>query len=411
MLPQLQQKLIQPGKVSAVEITLLPEEKLLINGITVATRKNNIITSDKISGVQAIAQLPKQLSTANPLCVVFNGKGILVKKLTTEQTENPVSVLLPNANPADFYYELFPCGDFVVAAIARKELIEKYYSQLKAAGYRVLQVSLGFSVLQNILPFLNIENGKPIVTTSFILNAGGSKNISDFSLSENITTDKFQMTEYAIGDQYILSAHLLSFAAGVGLLTSDLKQSPAIDSAQLVYERTEFRFYKLFRAAGMFVLGFVFLVLLINFLIYNHYFSKNKELQATQSFSRSRLQEASALLENTHRKDLFLRKSGWTKPARISFYADRIASLTPSNTLLTTMTIHPVKTNTTGLTPVINFKTDTIQVAGTCDNPVEINQFINNLKIIQDFKEVSLKNYTYKKEQDAATFSIEIVTR
>ncbi len=60
---------------------------------------------------------------------------------------------------------------------------------------------------------------------------------------------------------------------------------------------------------------------------------------------------------------------------------------------------------------VIRFKNDTIQLAGSTDNAVEVNQFMHNLKLIDAFNTVSLRNYSFRKETETGTFLIEIITR
>jgi hypothetical protein len=408
----LEQKIVQINKVTGLEVILLPDNKYLINGITISSNKNKISRQQEITGISAISELTQKLDSKIPLSIVINGKGILVKKMPAGQSfENPIIAVLPNANPTDFFYEAHQYSDFSIITITRKEVVEKFLKLLKDAGFAVLQVSLGFNTISNVLPFLYAENQSSIITSSFSLHTDAQKKITDYEAKETIDNDIFRMTEYAIGDQYVRSSHLLAFAAALHLMTDTLKNAPIVSSPSLIHVRTEFRYSKLFRFAGVCMLGLAFFVLLINFMIYNHYFNKNKELQVTQVFSKEKQQHNALQLENIKRKEKFLNQSGWDEPCKASFYADRIASLTPFNTMLTSMAIYPLKSNLSGEFPVMNFKTDTIQVTGTCDNPVEINQFMNNLKIITAFKTVALKNYLYKKEQETATFSLEIITR
>jgi hypothetical protein len=408
----LEQKIVQINNVTGLEVIFLPDNKYLINGITISSNKNKISRQQEITGISTISELTQKLDPKIPLSIVINGKGILVKKLPVGQSfENAIIAVLPNANPTDFFYEAQQYNDLSIITITRKEVVEKFLNLLKEAGFSVLQVSLGFNTISNVLPFLYADNQASIITSSFALHTDAQKKITDYEAKETIDNDTFRMAEYAIGDQYVRSSHLLAFAAALHLMTDVLKNAPIVSSPSLIHERAEFRYSKLFRFAGMCILGVMFFVLLINFMIYNHYFNKNKELQVTQVFSKEKQQQTALQLENIQRKERFLNRSGWDEPCKASFYADRIASLTPFNTMLTSMAIYPLKSNLSGEFPVMNFKTDTIQVTGTCDNPVEINQFMNNLKIITAFKTVALKNYLYKKEQETATFSLEIITR
>ncbi len=406
----LEQKIVQVNKVTGIEVIFLPDNKYTINCITISSKNNKITRENEATGITQVGELIKKADAKTPVSIVFNGKGILVKRIVGNQPpDNAVVAVLPNANPADFYFETHPHNDFSVAAIARRELIDAFIQSLKKEGFTILQATLGFSTITNILPFIYLDGQAPILTNLFSLQADAQKRITGYETFED--NDLLRTTEYSIGNLYIKPSHMLAFAAAVNVLTDSLKNAPLLSSATLSNERTEFRYQKLFKAAGMALLAVIFFILLVNFLIYNHYFNKNKELQVTQTFSKEKEEQTAIIQERIKKKEGFLHQSGWHKPCRASLYADRIASLTPYNTILPSMAIYPLKGNASGEFPVMNFKTDTIQVTGTCENPVDINQFMNNLKIITEFKTVALKNYLYKKEKETAIFSLEIITR
>ncbi|WP_205511082.1 hypothetical protein [Longitalea arenae] len=408
----LEQKIVQVNKATGLEVIFLPDGRYTINCITISSKKNRIIREQEATGITQISELAKKTDKKIPLSVVFNGKGILVKKIAGAQAiENAVIAILPNANPADFYFSAHTHGDFSVVAIARKEIIESFIQALQKEGFTILQASLGFEMVMQVLPFIYLDDQSTIFTSLFSLQINAEKKITGFDSLDARDNEPFRTAEYSIGDQYIRPAYVLAFAAAVQMLTGSLHHAPALQSASLINERSEFRDQKLYRFAGLALLTAIFLILLVNFLIYNYYFNRNKELQVSQVFSREKKEQAAVIQERLRKKEDFLNRSGWFKPCRASLYADRIASLTPFNTLLTSMTIYPLKGNASGDFPVLHFKTDTIQVTGTCENPVEINQFMNNLKIIPEFKTVALKNYLYKKEKETATFSLEIITR
>jgi hypothetical protein len=407
-----QRKIVQVNKATGLEITFVNDEQFLINGVTVGSKKHNVLIEQQYNGITDLRELAKKSDLQIPLTIVFNGKGVLAKKTVSgPTTEHPLSAVLPNANPEDFYYETHTYDSFMLVVVTRKVLIEKFIAMLKEVGFKIMQVTLGFNDIISVLPFLDNGGQNLIVTNSFVLHTNSQKNIVNYDLSESLNESRFDIHEYVIGNQYLRPSHLLAFAAAINLLADPLSNSTPIASPTLINERFEFRYFKLFRFAAIFFLSAVFFILLLNFIIYNHYFSRNKELQVTQALSSQKRTETTLLTKSIRGKQDFLNESGWNKPCRASFYADRIASLIPYNTLLTSLAIYPLKSNPSVGFPVMNFKTDTILVAGTCDNPADINQFINNLKIISDFKTIALKNYLYKKEKEMATFSIEIIIR
>jgi hypothetical protein len=185
---------------------------------------------------------------------------------------------------------------------------------------------------------------------------------------------------------------------------------PPVPSDIIIKDRQEFRYYKLFKAGGIALLATLFIILLTSFLIYNHYYSLNRELLLSMPGSEQQQKQLRTIEQKIKQKEQFLSQSGWDINERTSYYADRIASLVPADVLLTSMNIYPTvlpgnETNT------VRYKKDTIQITGSCPDPALLNRFTNGLKIIPDFREVSVKSYQYTKEKETGLFSVDIITK
>ena len=138
---------------------------------------------------------------------------------------------------------------------------------------------------------------------------------------------------------------------------------------------------------------------------------KNQELQFSQQQNQGQQKKSKELEDKIGRKERFLQRSGWISDSKTSYYADRIASMTPDDVLLTSLNIYPSKTNLEIEKGNNLFKKDTIQINGVCEDPVELNKFITNLKIIPVFNDVSLKSYQYRNEKESGTFLIETIIK
>ena len=407
----IEQKILQIRKATGVEIIILEDDKLIINVDTAITKKNNISKESESTGLERLDQLAEKLDPGTPLSLVLNGKGILLKKVPAQSANGTLQSILPNANPDDFYSEKFQGKNSNIISIVRKETVNKIISELKKSGYKVDSVSQGFTSINNILPFIKTVQGRQLESDSLMIELGNDNEVTDFRNKEKINNNKFQPNEYLIANQYVKPANLLSFSAAVGLLAGDIKSGSPINSHVLSEERKEYRYYKLFRAAGWSFLIALFVILLINFLFYTHFFNKNKSLETSRLFTSGQAQKFSVLEKEVRQKEKFIEQSGWTAPSRTSFYADRIAGLTPTDILLTSMQIYPARNNSFTEAGSNFFKKDTIMVAGVCENPVELNQFMNNLKVLPDFKDVTIKNYQYRNENESGSFLMEIITK
>ena len=405
----IEQKILQINKATGIEIIILDDDKLIINTDTASTRNNTIIKGKEINGLKELAGLTEEIDPAIPLSVVINGKGVLIKKIDIPIKNGLVQSVLPNANPNDFYFEHFSGQHHEIISIVRKETADRIIAELKKLGFKVISVSLGFSAINNILPFLKTNSQKHIESDSLLLEIGNNNEIIDFRNKDQINNIKYQAGEYLVANQYIRPANILSFSAATALLADDLKTSGSMNKQVLSADRREYRYFKFFRTAGWALLIIILSALLINFLAYNKYFNKNKSIAESRLFSTQQDQKFKLLEKEVRQKEKFLEQSGWTGTSRTSFYADRIAGLLPGDVLLTSMQIYPARNNSVSETGNNLFKKDTIIVNGVCDDPVELSRFMNGLKVLPDFKEVSIKNYMVRNE--SGTFTMEIITR
>ncbi len=405
-------KIVRLKTSTGIEITLLPDGKLLIHTGTLISEKNRAKKEKENSNIQSIDELVQKIGINIPVSIVINGMGVLVKKTDEGFTENNMlSSILPNVNPSDFYYQLTGSKPNTFISIARKETVHSLLDQLAAKGFKILQFTLGFAPIHNIVPFWKPENKQPLETGLFSLQTDNQLQLTGFLQKAEPTTDRFSLTEFQVANQYVHGSTLLAFSAALSLIADDLTKPAPIESETIKLARKEYRNYKYFKIAGWTVLTSILLILLINFLFFNYYFEHNKELQAFQLVSQEQIIQHKKAQLQLKNKELFLEKSGWLKKGKFSFYADRIASLTPANTTLTSLAVFPVKGMAVSDYGAFQNRRDTIQVNGICNDPVELNQYINNLKLINEFREVSIRDYHIKKEDETGIFFIEILTR
>ncbi len=406
---RIEQKILQINEASGIEIIILEDDKFIINADTASTKNNAIIKGKEINGLSQLSELTEKIDLAIPVSVVVNGKGVLIKKTSLSIGNGIVQSVLPNANPNDFYFEHFSTQHNEIISIVRKETADKIIAELKRLGFKVISISLGFSAINNILPFVKADALKQIESDSLLLELGHNNEIIDFRNKDQVNNNKYQAGEYLVANQYIKPANILSFSAATGLLADDIKTSGSINKQVLYDDRREYRYFKFFKTAAWALLITFLSTLLINFLIYNKYFNKNKSIAESSLFSTQQDQKFKLLEKEVRQKERFLEQSGWTGQSRTSFYADRIAGLLPVDVLLTSMQIYPARNNPSAESGNILFKKDTIIVNGICDDPVELNQFMTSLKMLPDFTEVSIKNYMVRNE--SGTFNMEIITR
>jgi Tfp pilus assembly protein PilN len=410
MLSKLKQIIHQIQQASGIEIILLANEDIIINAVQLKLENNKIIKEQEVHALSSYHALAQKIPVNIPAALTVTGKGVLHKKIPLEElSANPFENILPNANHNEFYMELIKFEKFASIYIIRKELLDKIIFDLNKLKYKILSVSLGAADINYLIPFISFEEHAVIKSDTYEVSFNNKNQVIDIGILPVIKEDNYsKKIEYRIADQYVFSPAVISFGAAMGLLANGTDIHSNIENSAIKKEREDYTYYKYYKAALWGALTGIFVVLLINFFIYTYYFNKNQEETISQVLTNEQKKNTEHLQEEIDRKDKFLQQYGWTGSSKLSFYADRIAGLVPESVVLTDLSIYPLHTNFLSENSLITFAKDTIDITGTCSDPTELNKFENNLKNIDDFKNVKINNYVFKKETQQGIFLMEI---
>jgi hypothetical protein len=409
MLAIIKNKVLQIEKAGGIEICLLSEDNIAVNMATVRIKKGKLIKESEYHFLPDYDALAKKFDVNIPVAVSLSGKGVLLKKIEAEEISgNPIEMVLPTANPDEFYVEVIGLEEIKFIAIIRKELLNKIVSKLQQNGFQILSVSL-FGIADAAFFFSVLKpKDKLFQTSSYLFRLNEQNQISEIiqQTADNINPSGL---EYNIGDQYVHSPSLIPFCSASVLLIASLNRKPTLVIEQIEKGRKNYGYFKWYKASLWIVLLGFLSILLINFFIYSYYFSKNNEMQINQAFTKEKLDRINSLALRIKEKEKFLAATGWNSPFRLSFFADRISALVPGSILLTHMQIQPVRNGDFIENEMTSFRKDTIEIVGSCEDPTEIGSFLGNIKTMEACKSVNIKNYTFKKEANIGIFSIEII--
>jgi hypothetical protein len=409
MLKSVKQKILQLKEIVGIEITLLPEDEIVISGVSVKLAKNEVVKQNEFQFLHSYDNLHEKVSTKTPVVVIINGKGILQKKIEINSaTSISVENILPNANPNQFYIQETTFEKFGSVAVARKDLVNNIINHLKAKGYKVLSVSLGISDVKYLLPYLNLDREEPLRSNTFEIFFDQEKKIREVSVAQFDKAD-IARNEYSIGNHYVSAASVLAFGACLGMFARGLFINSGLEVDSLIEERSEFVYFKYFDVAKWSALLILFFTLFINFFVYSHYFYKNNSLQSQIEIAKNQAEQDEKLQVNLDSKETFLHMLGWDRSSKLSFFADRIAGMVPDGIVLTDMKLNPLNGRYYD-DNLLSFMHDTIEITGTCFDPGELTIFGNNLKNVSALRQVNINNYKFSKEDNYGVFSMGIIT-
>ena len=408
MLSYLKDKILQIRKATGIEIYISSTGEYRANAVEVIVEKGQVI-KEKEHHRNSINELAKKLPLENPVALTITGKGVLAKKISAEEfSGNYFDHLFPNANPNDFHISFNEMGKSVWIYLIRKNILEDIIDKVMSEGLKLIFISIGLSAIENIIPFIDINSLSNIRTTSYLIELNKEREFAHIENAESQNGES--ISEYNIGNQYIKSSNILPFAVSLYLFTSRISSLPYAD-IRLVEERENYAYSQYFKKVGWIAMISILVLLLLNFMVYNHYFNLNQELQVSEKLSKVRQQDEQKSFEKLNIESEFMKETGWEHISKVSFFADRIASLVPENTQLTNMQIFPMKESLFQDEKGIYFKMDTILISGNCDDPENLAVFLSNLKNSSIIESAAIKDYSYKKGNAKGYFNMEIVTK
>jgi hypothetical protein len=410
MFLKMEKYLVKIKRSAGLEVILNENNRFTVNGTVVTTQQNSIVKEIEFTGVEDLNALEKKISKSLPLHIVFNGQGVLLKKTTKSNKREAFQEILAGSNPTEFYSELYLTHINNYIFITRKQKIDNILNLFIESGYKVIAISLGFSVVDYTLPF--IKSNEPDFSLScncFKLNIC-EEELKGFENIKHNPEEKYQPLEYLIANQYVKSSNVLSFSAATSTIAEVLNGDPQIESNLLKVSINEFKYRKIYHFAGYALLFLFLMAFSINFILYSHYSKKNSELTESASANSIESAQIKILERKINEKIKLLGKTKWLESSKTSYYADRIAGLVPYNMKLTSMEIFPFSTRFE-IGNRLNFKNDTILVSGICNNPVDLTNFQDGLKVLKDFKSIDIKSYQFKNENNEGSFVMEIATK
>ncbi len=232
------------------------------------------------------------------------------------------------------------------------------------------------------------------------LNAG---QITDINIVEAADTDE----RIVIGGEYIPSKLLISFAGAISYFVGGT--TGVLNSYTIDIVKEEQKEKSKFELLGWSLLVATFLVLMINYFIFDHYWNKNQEVNTLFTLNQSALQQYEVLKTEFDQKNEFLQQNGLLENSRTSFYVDELAASLPESIQWSDVNICPLKKKqNSDESEAISFENKTLTIAGKCTRSADLNDWIKQIKKIAWVNSSSLLDYRQDNANEDGLFLINI---
>ncbi|MEP3210678.1 MAG: hypothetical protein ABJN95_15860 [Maribacter sp.] len=287
---------------------------------------------------KSLEEAGNQLKKNAPVFVVVNSSQVLTKIIEPSKSASD-EVLVHNAFPnldfKTFYYELTRSITGSPISICQKVIVDKFLNRLHALKVNVVHFSLGISAITSITDYLH-DGIISVSNSQLLLKDKTLVKVTPLSTEENQKS-----SEYNINGILVKSYFLLSFST---ILRHLLKRDDSVSNfSDYTFDlKKEFKnrryFMVLLRASLLITLA----ILLVNFLIYNHYFGKVNRLQETVGINNTNKNQLIKLRKEVLKKEDRVQAIFSTSNSRSSFIMNELVKKMPFSIILSDFRYQPL---------------------------------------------------------------------
>lgn len=382
MLKKIKTYLEYGNRFCGVEHTVHHGENIIY--ATVLKKSKNTVDIESFFEEKSIENTIAKLPKKQHVFLVINNDNILTKQIENQQTELAKLVYnaFPNINLEEFVYEVISQGNNHFVSICRKIYVEELITKYKGNGGFVINISLGNALISGISHFVDHN----IIETS---NSQISLEINNIVSIEKKEIE--DISTYDINGLLIKSNQILSFAAALHGVLQNFNSRTNFDILKnsLKNNFNQSRFYSQFLKFGLlFILG----ILLMNFLVFNHYFNAVNALQQTSQINQTTKQKILELNGSVNKTQKMVDDMLKSSTSKSSFYVNTIIQGLPNSILLSGLNYQPVMKR---IKTEQSIETDNnmILISGESNNSVEFSKWIADLETFDWIKKVEISNY------------------
>lgn len=345
-----------------------------------------------------LREVPKSLKRNTPLFLSINTPKVLVKMAPGSGTENSealVHTAFPNLDLGNFYYEIAQLTTTPIVAISKKEYVDGLIKELEELGLDLFQLSLGIIPMVHSVPFM--EN-KVIALPNFQMS------LEKGTIREINPMERPDLRDYFINGLELPNNSLLAFSHILGHLGGNTSTSNLTE--------TNGRFQSGFKNRRVFDYGlraslsFFILLLLVNFLIFDHYHTEINRLHSELTLDSSQKENLTRLENLVQTKKERVETLKAVPNSKSTLYLDRLAKGIPPQILLDRITYQPLD-KPVRESKAIQLRQNTILVSGISKDDTAFSEWLEHLEKWDWISGVETLDYDFV-HTNASHFTIKV---
>ena len=357
---------------------------LILYGLGIKKSKRQLEIKQELQ-VNSLEDLAKQLSKNTPVFLIINNDLVLTKRIEENEGDDIklLQTAFPNLKRDDFYYEILKQDDYCFVSICRKADVDSILKKYTVLGVLVIDFSLGKLIAYNAISF--IEDLETITLSNAKVSLD-RKEIYDIKKKNDLKVNTYDVNGISVANK-----HLLSFS---GILTLILKNNKLINNlnsstVHLLNEFVQKRFFSQFLKLG---LASLFTILLVNFLVFNHYFEKTNNLRETSQVIAISKEKVNHLNEKVIKAKNMVEDVQKSSSSRSSFYIYQLMSNLPETIILSDLEYQPLLKKINKDKPIQNI-INSLRISGSSRNSDMFSDWIASLEKVGWIDQVEVIDY------------------
>lgn len=371
-----------------IDVEFLSGTKLSIAVCLLRKRKQELEQQENrvFSSYEDLFEYLKTRQNA-PIYLNLRGEGVV-----THCFENESSV----AGSKDLTVSNQKIGGYTISSMARVELIDNVIRRFKNEGLFVLGVQLG----ANLSPVINvISKGYVRISSDWLLSIENNVvEISAIDKSQNSLTEEFLQLK----DDRLETKQVYAFTSALSIVQKNRQE---ISGHKLLEQNTiEHRYKNRYQVVLKSVLICMLSALVLNYIVFDHYFKQNKILSEKISISKTELLKLESSRNRLESQKEFARVNSLTRSSLMAYRADRLALLLPSDTFFESLEVSPKK-KTKKLEP-LDFASNTIRLMARTSSAQNIELYIDQIEKLSWIEQVTIESVSPMSKTEQLQFTL-----
>jgi Tfp pilus assembly protein PilN len=340
-----------------------------------------------------------------PVALHLEARQILIKEGPAVNLDGgELKSIFPSYDPSRFYFTQIQGEAISWVAFVRKDYIEEILNRFSSAGYQIIKVFIGPFLLDPILGQLNHYNGDYNFDKHAIRIHEENKLWQQYRWGDEFES-RFALK---IGDHPIKQHYVTAYAAAFSALMADYVSDYALEIPAVEEQRQLWLEKQKFKLNLIAIVSLLFLLLLINTILFSHYYGENQALVGRVSSQQSTVKDLGNLENGIKENEQLLAQLGWNGGVSKAWLLDQIGYTIRQYAQITLSQIQ-INPQSKGSGNTVLQQADQIVIKGNSPTLEMLNLWLRELKNNPWIVHVSIEEYGNKQQDETLdAFTIKI---